>query len=162
MKITNVFAALAVLHLSACQPANDDTADIAALEAHLLEIEQLFSASYDGDRSIFEVHLDYFTDDLVLLHPEGHTTTGKVAALEFYTSAFTGVTVTSLDYYSPEILLDGDLAVRRYSGIGKGAFGEEQTEFEVTNRYVDVLQRQGNGEWLIVWHQWVSVNENRD
>jgi ketosteroid isomerase-like protein len=160
MRTVHTIAVLVAAQLAACEPTPDVTSDIAELEGHLVEIEQLFDEPYAGERSVFDVYLDYFDDDLILFHPEGHTTTGRTAALEFYTSAFTGVTIVSLDYYQPEILLDGDLAVRRYSGTGKGTYGEEQTEFALTNRYIDVLERRDGGDWRIVWHAWYPVAED--
>lgn len=160
MRIVHTIAALVAVQLTACQPTADVTSDIAVLEDHLVEIEQLFNEPYAGERSRFDVYLDYFADNIVLLHPEGHTTTGKDAALAFYTSAFTGVTIDSLDYYEPEILFDGGLAVRRYSGTATGTHGEEQIEFALTNRYIDVLERRDGGNWRIVWHAWYPVAED--
>jgi ketosteroid isomerase-like protein len=157
MRIVHTIAAIAAVQLTACQPTADVSSDIAVLGDHLVEIEQLFNGPHDGERSRFAVYLDYFTDDLILLHPEGHTTAGKAAALEFYTSAFAPITILSLDYGSPDVLVNGDLAVRRYSGTGTFTLGDDPTELATTNRYIDVLERQDGGDWRIVWHAWYPV-----
>jgi len=157
MKTGCVFAALAAVPLAACQPVPDAESDRDVLAAQLTEIEELFSASYDDNRPRLEVYLDYFADDLRLFHPEGHTTAGKAAALEFYTSAFAPINILSLDYSAPDVLVDGDLAVRNYSGTASFSLADDPAEREVTQRYVDVLQRQGGSDWRIVWHAWYPV-----
>jgi ketosteroid isomerase-like protein len=160
MKFNYALAGLVAMHLAACQSGIDDASHLAELRAQLTEFEQLFSTSYDGHQQRFEAYLDYFTDELVLLHPEGHTTHGKAAALEFYTTAFAPINVRSLDYGAPDILIDGNLAIRRYSGSAEFSIENDPTVHGITNRYVDVLERKNNGEWRIVFHAWYPVPED--
>lgn len=159
MKFCSAIAASAAIQLAGCQPASNDSTDIAVIEAQLVEIEEIYSPAYDAAEPVLEAYLEYFADDAVLLHPSGNVYDGKPAARAFYEAAFADLTILSLDYYSPHILIDGDLAVRRYEGTAEFSAGDDPTIHAITNRYVDVLQKQESREWLIRWHQWTPVKK---
>jgi ketosteroid isomerase-like protein len=141
-------ALLVTIGASGCAPhATVRRQDIAALEQQLAEIERFTTP--DAVR-----YLGYFVDDLTLLPPDRPAIAGKAAALEFYRSAFAGVPSFTLEYSDPVIDLAGDLAVRRYDGVGRlnAADGREAVVRRV--KYLDVLRRQPDGTWKITVHSW--------
>ena len=66
-----------------------------------------------------------------------------------------------MDYLThvPEIFLNGDMAIRRYIGSAEVKFDGELEHYSSYNRYIDILQRQADGEWRVVWHAWTPIDQ---
>ena len=154
------FTLLAATLLLACQQNSDSRveADLSAIENQLIEIEEIFLTSEVPIATQIQEYLDYYIDDLVLLPPGGDAVHGYAAALAYYTEGFDGYTILEVDYRTPDILLNGDMAVRRYFGTAKFEIDGESEPASSSNRYIDILQRQPDGEWLMVWHTWTHVD----
>ncbi len=153
--------AIGVLMICAsCSGSSDVPTEIdrAMLDVQLDSIELIFASGEPMD-VIFERYLEFFAPDAVLLPPGGEPIRGREAALAFYTTGFEGFTALSLDYQSPDVLLDGDVALRRYDGTAVVLSEAARDTLAFTNRYIDVVRRGIDGEWRIVWHVWGPTNE---
>jgi ketosteroid isomerase-like protein len=104
--------------------------------------------------NLMETYLKYFTDDAVLLPARGPAIDGKANALAFYNRAFEGLRSLQVQYGEPTILIDGSLAVMRYTGVARVELAGQDAPSTSANKYVDVLQKQNDGSWKIVWHAW--------
>ena len=144
--------------LLACNQHPDQQleSDLAALHGDLADIQDLLSSGLPIT-TINERYLEFFVDDLVLLPPGRQAIQGRDAALTFYNNVWGGVTELTLEYQKPEIIIDGDLAVRRYVGRAEFRPNAESEPVTGSGRYIDVLRRQGNGDWRIVWHAWTRI-----
>jgi ketosteroid isomerase-like protein len=104
-------------------------------------------------------YMDYFAPDAVLLPPGAEPIRGREASLAFYTTGFEGLRAVSLDYETPDVLLDGEVALRRYDGTAVVLSEVTLDTLTFTNHYIDVVRRGADGEWRIVWHLWRPTNE---
>ena len=139
------------LGVSACTPANDHGTVARLLRSQLEQIEQITTPD-------IELYLSHFSDNAVLLPPNGPEVVGKQAALEFYKSAFHGAESLRIEYSDPIIEVSGRLAVRRYSGTADIRFDSSREEIRVATKYLDVLKKQPDGSWKIIVHAW-GANE---
>ncbi len=144
--------------LLACQQVSDSRveADLSAIENQLDDIVENFSNTEVPIATQMRNYLEFFVDDPVLLQAGEDAVQGYDAALAFYTEAFEGGTVLDVNFQTPVILLEGDMAVRRYIGSSEVMFDGET--YSSTNRYIDILRRQPDGEWLTVWHVWSHMD----
>lgn len=133
-------------------PDSDPAAAHRALGAQLDSIEALFVPGPPIGQ-VLRQYVDRFADEAVLHPPAGPSVTGRAAILEYYVDAFRGFQPLSLEYGAPEIIVDGDLAVRRYEGRGVGIVEASGDTVSIMNRYIDVLRRSGR-EWRVLWHTW--------
>ena len=154
-----VCALLAVMTLSACQKggSSESEADIAAISRQLKDIEAVLSSGLPMS-TINENYLEFFVDKLVLLPPGRRAIHGREAALEFYNNSFGSLTAFSAVAQQPEILVDGDLATRRYVVNYKFQVGADSEPGSSSGRYIDILQKQADGTWRIVWHAMTPLN----
>ena len=154
---------LATTLLVGCQRvANNGTeSDLSAIENQLQLIEETLLTPDMPIETVLQGYLGYFVDDPVLLPPDEGAVQGYDAALAYYTEGFAGGTVVAVDYHlqEPEIFLKGDMAIRRYIGSSEVKWDGELEHYSSYNRYIDVLQRQADGEWKVVWHAWHPMNE---
>ena len=149
-----VSLAVVVTACSTGEAPDDEDLMVAELTAQLDSIEAIFAP---GSTDFIDAYLQFFDDDVVLLPPGQPAIEGKGAIREFYSSGFDGLDPVSLEYGEPVIVLQGPLAVRRYTGRGVVTI-DGNTLVLPLNRYVDVLRQTPNG-WLILWHSWVEVSE---
>ena len=107
---------VAMTLLLACQQISDTRADedLSAIKSQLADIEEIFLSSEVPLETKFRQYLEFFVDDPVLLQAGEDEVLGYDATLAFYTDAFEGGKVIDLDFQAPDILLEGDMAVRRY------------------------------------------------
>ncbi len=154
---------LATSMLLACQQGSDSRAeaDLSAIRNQLNEIEEIFLSPEVPLETIIQEYLKYYVDDLVLLPPGEDAVQGYDAALAYYTEGFAGGTILAVDYHThaPEIFLKGDMAIRRYIGSAEVKFDGELEHYSSYNRYIDILQRQADGEWRVVWHAWTPIDQ---
>jgi len=149
--------------LVACQQVSDKPtdSDISAIQNQLNQFEETLLTSDVPIETILQNYLGYFVDDAVLLPPDQDAVQGREAALAYYTEGFAGGTVVAVDYHSraPEIFLKGDMAIRQYIGSSEVKWDGELEHYSSYNRYIDILQRQADGEWRVVWHAWYPVDK---
>ena len=158
MKYMTYLTLLAVTLLLACQQVSDSRveADLSAIESQLEDIEKVILNTDVPIAVLMQNYLEFFVDDPVLLPPGEDAVQGYDAALAYYTKGFEGGTILDVDFQKPSILLDGDMAVRRYIGSAEAMF--DSGPYSSYHRYIDILQRQPDGEWLTVWHAWTPVD----
>ena len=154
---------LAATSLLACQQGSDSRAedDLSAIRNQLNEFEEIFLSSEVPLETIIQEYLEYYVDDLVLLPPGEDAIQGYDAALAYYTEGFAGGTILAVDYHThaPEIFLNGDMAIRRYIGSAEIKFDGELEHYSSYNRYIDILHKQADGKWRVVWHAWTPIDQ---
>ncbi len=154
---------LAATLLLACQQVSDSRAedDRSAIRNQLNQFEEILLSPEVPLETIIQEYLNYYVDDLVLLPPGEDAVQGYDAALAYYTEGFEGGTILAVDYLThvPEIFLNGDMAIRRYIGSAEFKFDGELEHYSSYNRYIDILQRQADGEWQVVWHAWTPIDQ---
>ena len=147
----------------ACQQGSDNRAeaDLSEIENQLRQFEETLLSPDVPLETVIQEYLGYYVDDPILLPPGDDAVQGYDAALAFYTEGFAGGTIIAVDYHShaPEIFLRGDIAIRRYIGSSEVKWAGELENYTSYNRYIDVLQRQADGEWRVVWHAWYPIDQ---
>ena len=153
---------VAVTALTGCQQVTDDRieADISAIRNQLDEFEAVLLSPDVSTPVQIQNYLEFFGDDPVVFPPEDDSVHGYDAVLAFYTAGFAGGTFLSVDYHThvPEIFVQGDIAIRRYIGSSEAKFEGELELYSSNNRYIDILRRQADGEWRVIWHAWYPVD----
>jgi len=141
-----------ILIFSACSKKNESQADRKEdLQLIANQLDEITALDFDGGPAPY---WDFFTDDATILPPGRLPISGKQNVLEFYRSAFEGIKILEVLYDEPEIDLDGDLAVRRYSGRATLANESTQDTVVFRNKYMDVVTKQADGTWKISVHMW--------
>lgn len=150
---------LALMSLSACQKGGntDAEADFEAISSQLKDMEAVLSSGLPM-ATINQDYLEFFVDELVLLPPGRRAIHGREAALEYYNNTFGALTDFSIVYSQPEIIIDRNLATRRYIGSVKFQVGTDSEPGSASGRYIDILQKQADGTWRIVWHTMTPLN----
>lgn len=147
----------------ACHTAADNRAnsDLSAIKNQLKQFEETLLAPDIPIETVIRGYLGYYVDDLVLLPPDEGAVQGYDAALAYYSEGFAGGTIVAVDYHlqEPEIFLNGDMAIRRYIGSSEIKWDDEPEHYTSYNRYIDILQRQADGEWRVVWHAWHPIDK---
>ena len=159
MNYKNYVTLLVATSLLACHQESNNRveADFSAIMGQLEDIEALMSSGLPIT-NLNEKYLEFFVDDLVLLPPGGSAVEGRDAALAFFNDVWGGVTLIAVNYETPVIMLEGDMAVRRYVGSGEFLIDAESEPVTGSGRYIDILQRQSDGGWRIVWHTWTQID----
>ena len=154
---------LATTLMLACQQGSDNRAeaDLSEIENQLRQFEETLLSPDVPLETVIQEYLGYYVDDPILLPPGDDAVQGYDAALAFYTEGFAGGTIIAVDYHShaPEIFLRGDMAIRRYIGSSEVKWAGELENYTSYLRYIDVLQRQADGEWRVVWHAWYPIDQ---
>ena len=154
---------LATTLMLACQQGSDNRAeaDLSKIENQLRQFEETLLSPDVPLETVIQEYLGYYVDDPILLPPGDDAVQGYDAALAFYTEGFAGGTIIAVDYHShaPEIFLRGDMAIRRYIGSSEVKWAGELENYTSYLRYIDVLQRQADGEWRVVWHAWYPIDQ---
>ncbi len=154
---------MATTLMLACQQGSDNRAeaDLSAIENQLRQFEETLLSPDEPLETVIQEYLGYYVDDPILLPPGDDAVQGYDAALAFYTEGFAGGTIIEVDYHShaPEIFLRGDMAIRRYIGSSEVKWAGELENYTSYLRYIDVLQRQADGEWRVVWHAWYPIDQ---
>ena len=127
--------------------------DQKALNDQLDEIEELCL-----DLKV-ESYMSYFHDDAIIFPPGQSSIQGKDSIAKFY-AVFEELFVPSFkNVYSERAFeIDDSVAIRRYSGFAEIRIKDSPDTLISNNKYVDVLKKQADGSWKIIWHIW---NENR-
>ncbi len=104
-------------------------------------------------------YMSYFHDDAIIFPPGQSSIQGIDSIAKFY-SVFEELFVPSFKnvYSERSFEIDDSVAVRRYHGFAEILFKDSPDTLISNNKYVDVLKKQPDGSWKIIWHIW---NENR-
>ena len=155
--VTILSAAASIAVLAACTSGSleDQLADTDELSLQLRSIESLFAPGSTIEE-VFERYLEFFADDAILLPPGAQPVRGRDAIRDFYLSGFEGLEPISLAYGEPEFLMDAELALRVYEGVGVAVVTASGDTLRGLNRYVDALRKTPNG-WRIAVHTWGPI-----
>jgi len=127
--------------------------DLKALNDQLDEIEELCL-----DLKV-ESYMFYFHENAVIFPPGQSTIKGKDSIAVFY-NVFEELFIPSFKnvYSERSFEIKDSMAVRRYNGYAEILFRDSPDTLISNNKYVDMLKKQPDGSWKIVWHIW---NENQ-
>lgn len=127
--------------------------DIQALNTQLDEIELLCKNLVTND------YMSFFHEEAIIFPPGQSPIKGIEAIREFY-SVFEKVFVPSFDlvYSERYFEVEDSLAIRRYNGYAKIFYKDNSDTLISNNKYVDMVKKQPDGSWKIIWHMW---NENK-
>jgi len=126
--------------------------DIKVLNNQLDEIELLCK------NLIVDNYISFFHENAVILPPGQAPIKGIEEIREFY-SVFEEVFIPSFDlvYSERKFKVEDSLAVRRYEGYAEIPLQDGNDTLISNNKYIDLLTKQSDGSWKIIWHMW---NEN--
>jgi len=148
-----VLVALA-LSTSLLQPAayGDNQDDVEAIKTAFAEWVAVAEA---GDADAYS---NFITDEAVYLGPGGPAVVGKEAIHAFVAEFLDGWNFSFPTWTTDEVIVSGDLAVHRYSGVAILSPKEGGEVVELDRKYMDVLRRQADGRWLVARHMF-NMNE---
>ena len=152
-KLLVVTMTLLITGLTCCgeRGAQDEAADISKIKALSATRAKAFS---EGNA---EVIANAFTESGVLMAPDKKSTTGREAVREYYQGIFDQYK-TFLESGYEEVKVSGDLAY----GVGfakvKLVPHSGGDTLVSTAKYINILQRQGDGSWLTTHDIW-NANE---
>jgi len=138
--------------------ANDaaSSSESEAIMAQLIEIAEVSQSGLPmGEMT--DRYLSYFAANPTLLPAGQAALTGREAIQDFYNGAFRDIVIESNIYRDPVVVVNGDMATRRYIGTAVLITADQPDPVSATNRYLDVLIKEG-GEWKMLWHSWVPVD----
>ena len=138
--------------------ANDaaSSSESEAIMAQLIEIAEVSQSGLPmGEMT--DRYLSYFAANPTLLPAGQAALTGREAIQNFYNGAFRDIVIESNIYRDPIIVVNGDMATRRYIGTAVLKIADQPDPVSATNRYLDVLIKE-DGEWKMLWHSWVPVD----
>ena len=157
MRVLRTFWLL-ILLTSACTGYDEESSqvlDTQLLKEQLVEIAEM-TASGLPTEDMTDRYVSYFADSPTLLPAGQDALLGRDAIRDFYNSAFSGIEILSNEYYEVVVVVDEELAVRRYLGTAMFRVPKDSEPISVTNRYIDVLSKL-DGNWKIVWHSWTPA-----
>jgi ketosteroid isomerase-like protein len=103
----------------------------------------------EGDAEAYGSHV---TDDFIFLGPDAPPVVGKAAVVPWVAGFFADFEFIFPEWTTDEILISGDVAVHRYSGVATltpKAGGEPSI---LDRKYLDILIRGGDGQWRVSRH----------
>jgi uncharacterized protein (TIGR02246 family) len=112
-------------------------------------LEGWVAASVDGNADAYG---SFITDDFVYLGPGAAPIEGKATVVE-WVSGFFGATSFGFEWATDEIVLSGDLAVHRYSGVATMESTNGGDPRRLDRKYIDILRRV-DGRWLTSRHMY--------
>jgi ketosteroid isomerase-like protein len=141
--------------LFACTKASDPDTEIQIIRTQLEEIAAM-SALDRPTSELTNEYLRYFATEPTLQPADGDSIHGRDAIARFYNDAFENIKILSNTYKEPVIAINGETAIRRYTGIAVFAVAGQSEQVTATNRYTDVLIKE-SGDWKMQLHSWVPV-----
>ena len=122
--------------------------------------DEVIAAAKRGDATAY---LTYFAKDAVLaeMTPGQQPVVGANALRPWITDFLAKYTFDWSDYKSEEILIAGDLAFHRYTGVASFAPKSGGDTMRLHRRYIDMLRRDSRGGWKIWHHVWTATCEQK-
>ena len=127
----------------------DDVDSIRALLADIVR------ASEAGDA---EAYVKYITDDALILAPGQPPIQDKANIHSWLTLFFTRYEFSLPQWTTNEVLVRGDVAIHRYSGVATLTSRKNGNVFVADRKYMDVLRKEADGQWRVARHM---LNLNR-
>ena len=130
--------------------------EIEVLNNQLDEIESLCQ------NLILDKYLVYFHKDAMIL-PPGQTPKVGIEKIREFLSGFDEVFIPSFvcQYTERKFEIKDSLAVRQYRSFGKIPYKNSADTLISDNRYMDVLKKQTDGSWKIIWQIWNANNSEQ-
>jgi uncharacterized protein (TIGR02246 family) len=128
-----------------CQTAGNDQNTVRST------FESWRKVANTGDADAF---LSYLADDAIFadMAPGLAPVVGKKALEPFFKSFFATITFTWTDCQSEEVVVVGDLAFHRYTGVVTFTPKQGGETSRIPRRYLDMLRRGADGRWRILQH----------
>ena len=99
-----------------------------------------------------DAYVTFITNDAVIMAPGSAAVIGRAAILPWARGFFTRMTFKFTDWRTEEIIVVGDTAIHRYTGVatmGQRSGGQATRE---DRQYVDVLRRGADRKWHVSHH----------
>ena len=108
-------------------------------------------------------YLTLFDTEAVLAEmvPGQKPVVGKKALRPWISDFFANYTFDWSDYKSEEVVVVGDLAFHRYTGVATFAPKGGGETAHLHRRYIDMLRRDSKGAWKIWHHVWTAACEQK-
>lgn len=155
----NSISLIVVLLIGACADSANSVSDPQPeIEQQLVEIQSAVSAGGPIEATL-SAYLGFFESAPTILPPGGKAISGHGDVYNFYLNGFSGRQVLDVDYEHLQSIVDGNLAVRFYTGTTTYIVHANRPPrpTQSSYRYFDVLRKQDDGRWLIVWHGWTPI-----
>ena len=111
--------------------------------------EGIVKVSEEGDA---EAYIDYITEDAVMMYSEMPAVIGRESVLDFVKQFFGEYEFKFDPWQTDEIIVMGDRAMHRYSGIALVTPKGEGEALRLDRKYIDMMQKVGGGGWKISHH----------
>lgn len=132
------------------EPQYDPAADRTAVEA-VREAER--AAAEAGDVEAFVALL---SPDIMVMPPNDVAVSGRDAARTWLADFMEAFTVSFSSYTTDDVVVDGDLAVERYSGVWTVTPKGEGDALTERVKGLHVYRRQPDGSWRMTHDVWNS------
>ncbi len=103
----------------------------------------------EGDAQAYSEHL---TDDFVFLGPDAPPVVGKANVVPWVAGFFADFDFVFPEWTTDEIIVRGDVAVHRYSGVESLTPKGSGDTMILDRKYMDVLRRGDDGKWRASRH----------
>jgi uncharacterized protein (TIGR02246 family) len=105
-----------------------------------------------AESGVAEHYVSFLTDDAVILSQGLPTVTGKPAALAAVQAFVARFTLTFDELETQDLRVSGDTAFHRYTVVTVQHPKAGGAAVRVRQRYLDVLQRECDGQWRVSHH----------
>ena len=139
-------------------PAEPDaTAEAARIRAKFDEVGDAFVAESDPERAA-DIYLSVHTQDALLMVPGAPAVEGHTGIRPFIVEFVKNYEFRFPDWTSEELLVSGDLAVHRFSGIALMISRETGDTIAEDRKYLDVWRKEADGKWRVARHMFNKNN----
>ena len=141
---------LMLLWTVSCAPSPRDQDEDQAQEAIRQQAERWVAAANAGDA---ESLARLYSPQAVTMPPDHASVVGRDTICALFEKQFETYEA-HYDFTIGDVVVSGDLAVRRGSYVVTLQPHSEGQELVIRDKFVDVWQREGDGMWRITWDIW--------
>ena len=142
------------LTTAVAQKAKSSDDDVAAINALYTQWNQaLATRGADG-------YVSFFVDDGAVLPPDGPAVEGKEAIRKWMQKSLADYEIKDAKMEFGPVRTSNGWAVRRFSLAAMRVPKDGGVPRYFNNKYLDVIQKQPDGQWKFVYRMW-SSNEGR-
>lgn len=151
LRVRTAFILVTLLAAHACAPRRpsvgpETTADANAIRAAFAAWVRTAEA---GDAAGYG---RYITDDFVFLGPGARPRVGKSTVLPWVERWFADWQFTFPQWTTEEVIVVGDLAIHRYSGVATLTPKKGGAPITADRKYIDIVRREADGQWRVARH----------